>query len=149
MQSCTAGARSALRQRRSRRRCPVTLAARARRALRVAFLLLAPALLAACVYRMPIRQGNYLDPTAVAQVRPGMTHSQVRFLLGTPMVPGGFDAARWDYDYYLDEGHLKRGQHARVTIFFANNVVSRVVSDVHAPPLTTVTHHGVKYPVAF
>ncbi len=30
-----------------------------------------------------------------------MTRAQVRYLLGTPMVPGGFDNDRWDYDYYL------------------------------------------------
>ncbi len=50
----------------------------------------AAAVLAAsgCVYRMPIQQGNYLDPVVIAQVKPGMTHSQVRYLLGTPMVPG-------------------------------------------------------------
>ncbi len=106
-------------------------------------------LLAACVYHMPIRQGNYLDPTAVAQVRPGMTHSQVRFLLGTPMVPGGFDNSRWDYDYYLDEGHIRREQRAHVTIFFSGNTVARVVSDVRSAPVTTVTRGGVKYPVPF
>ena len=73
----------------------------------------AAALLAACVYRMPIRQGNYLDPTAVAQVKPGMTHSQVRYLLGTPMVPGGFDNARWDYDYYLNDQPPAQDRSAR------------------------------------
>ena len=26
-----------------------------------------------------------------------MTRSQVRFLLGTPMVPDAFDNSRWDY----------------------------------------------------
>jgi len=117
--------------------------------LPLAIALLVPALLAACVYRMPIRQGNYLDPAAVAQVRPGMTHSQVRFLLGTPMVPGGFDNARWDYDYYLDEGHLLHQQRAHVTVYFSHNLVTRVVSDVRSPPVTTVMHGGVKYPVPF
>ena len=45
-------------------------------------------LLAGCVYRMPIQQGNHLDEATVAQVVPGMTRVQVRYLLGTPMVPG-------------------------------------------------------------
>ena len=56
---------------------------------------------------MPIQQGNYLDPAAIAQVKAGMTHSQVRYLLGTPMVPGGFDNSRWDYDYYLKTRRLQ------------------------------------------
>jgi outer membrane protein assembly factor BamE len=104
---------------------------------------------AGCVYHMPIRQGNYLDPAAVTQVRAGMTHSQVRYLLGTPMVPGGFDNARWDYDYYLDRNGLTRTQHAHVTVYFQKDLVARVVSDVSKPPITTETHGGIKYPVPF
>ena len=78
---------------------------------------------------MPIQQGNYLDPAAIAQVKVGMTHSQVRYLLGTPMVPGGFDDARWDYDYYLNARHCRaRRGHARST--FENNLVARVDSNV-------------------
>ncbi len=33
-----------------------------------------------------------------------MTRSQVRYLLGTPMVPAIFDNDRWDYLYYLKSG---------------------------------------------
>jgi outer membrane protein assembly factor BamE len=107
------------------------------------------ALTAGCVYHMPVRQGNYLDPTAVTQVRPGMTHSQVRYLLGTPMVPGAFDNSRWDYDYYLNASGLSRTQHAHVTVYFQKDVVARVVSDVKKAPITTETHGGIKYPVPF
>ncbi|HTT06187.1 MAG TPA: outer membrane protein assembly factor BamE [Steroidobacteraceae bacterium] len=110
---------------------------------------LALALSAGCVYHMPVRQGNYLDPAAVTQVRPGMTHSQVRYLLGTPMVPGAFDNSRWDYDYYLNASGLGRTQRAHVTVYFQKDVVARVVSDVKAAPITTETHGGVKYPVPF
>ena len=49
-------------------------------------LVLAAALLASgCVYRINIQQGNYLDQAAVNQVKEGMTRSQVRYLLGTPL----------------------------------------------------------------
>jgi outer membrane protein assembly factor BamE len=107
------------------------------------------AMMTGCVYHMPVRQGNYLDPVAVMQVRPGMTHSQVRYLLGTPMVPGGFDDSRWDYDYYLNASGLSRTQHAHVTVYFQKDVVARVVSDVKKAPITTETHGGIKYPVPF
>jgi len=102
-----------------------------------------------CVYHMPVRQGNYLDPAAVMQVRPGMTHSQVRYLLGTPMVPGAFDNSRWDYDYYLNASGLGRTQRAHVTVYFQKDVVARVVSNVKRAPITTETHGGIKYPVPF
>ena len=41
---------------------------------------------------------------AVAQVEAGMTRSQVRFLLGTPMVADSFDQDRWDYVYFVKIG---------------------------------------------
>ena len=90
--------------------------------------------LTACVYRMPIQQGNYLDPATIAQIKVGMTHSQVRFLLGTPMVPGGFDDSRWDYDYYLKMRRLKGPARGHCTIYFNDNLVARVDSDVKEPP---------------
>jgi outer membrane protein assembly factor BamE len=72
---------------------------RARRGALLASLLAAGLLACAsgCIYRMPIQQGNFLDPNQVAQVETGMTRSQVMFLLGTPMVPNGFNTDRWDY----------------------------------------------------
>lgn len=118
------------------------------RAARSALLLALASLLAACIYRLPIRQGNYLDPAAIAQIKPGMTHSQVRYLLGTPMVPEGFDNARWDYDYYLND-HSHKPRHAHATVYFANDVVARVQSDVEHPPVTTVTRRGIPIPNSF
>jgi outer membrane protein assembly factor BamE len=106
-------------------------------------------MLAACVYRMPVRQGNYLDPATIAQIKPGMTHSQVRYLLGTPMVPATFDESRWDYDYYLNLHRLRNPPRAHLTIYFANDLVARVVSDVAQAPVTYVERHGVKYPTPY
>ena len=97
-----------------------------------ATLLLAACLLVAtaCVYQMPIQQGNYPDAAALAQVKAGMTRAQVRYLLGTPMVPGGFDNERWDYDYYLKVQRLQSPRRARAAVFFRGDLVERVDSDV-------------------
>jgi len=90
--------------------------------------------LSGCVYRLQIQQGNYLDPAAIGQVKVGMTHSQVRYLLGTPMVPGGFDDSRWDYDYYLKARQLQTPERGHAVIHFENNLVASVDSNVtHAP----------------
>ncbi|HEY6453182.1 MAG TPA: outer membrane protein assembly factor BamE [Steroidobacteraceae bacterium] len=102
--------------------------------------------LSACVYRMPIQQGNYLDPAIVAQIKPGMTHSQVRYLLGTPMVPGAFDNARWDYDYYIKTRRLHGPNRGHVTIYFSDNLVARVESDVKKAPDTTFNAKGALAP---
>jgi outer membrane protein assembly factor BamE len=82
--------------------------------------------LGGCVYRMNIQQGNFLDGTAIAQLQSGMTRAQVRYLLGTPLVPGTFNNERWDYLYYLKEGRLKSAQKRRVTVFFENEKVARI-----------------------
>ncbi|MCU0760858.1 MAG: outer membrane protein assembly factor BamE [Steroidobacteraceae bacterium] len=89
---------------------------------------LAAALLAAsggCVYRMTVQQGNYLDPKQVSQLQVGMTRSQVRFLLGTPMLPDAFDRDRWDYLYFQQVGRLKRPDQRRLTVFFEEDKVAR------------------------
>ena len=44
-----------------------------------------------------VQQGNYLDAEVIAKLKPGMTRSQVRFLLGTPLITDPFHPERWDY----------------------------------------------------
>ena len=90
--------------------------------------------LSGCVYRLAIQQGKYLDPAVIAQVKAGMTHSQVRYLMGTPMVPGAFDDSRWDYDYYFKTHRLEHPVRAHAVIFFENNLVARVDSNVTRAP---------------
>jgi outer membrane protein assembly factor BamE len=79
-----------------------------------------------CVYHMPIQQGNFLEQRAVSQLQVGMTRSQVRYLLGTPMVPDSFDRDRWDYLYYLKIGNMKNNiLHRHLIVYFADDKVSK------------------------
>ncbi len=79
-----------------------------------------------CVYRMTVQQGNFLDPKQVSQLQVGMTRSQVRFLLGTPMLPDAFDRDRWDYLYYQKVGRLKKADQRRLTVYFTEEKVERI-----------------------
>ena len=88
-------------------------------------LVAAATLLSGCVYRMNIQQGNYLEGRTVDQLQVGMTRSQVRYLLGTPMVPDAFDKARWDYLYYFKRGRLKRPEERHLIVFFKEEKVDR------------------------
>src|SRR6266404_4074780 len=90
-----------------------------------AALVLLAATLTGCVYRMNIQQGNYLAGKTVDQLQVGMTRSQVRYLLGTPMVPAVFDKDRWDYVYYFKHGRLRRPEERHLIVFFAQDKVSR------------------------
>lgn len=89
-------------------------------------LLIALPLAGGCVYRMAVQQGNYLDARQVNQVQVGMTRAQVRFLLGTPMLPPGFDNDRWDYLYTLQLRTLKRPERQRLTVYFEGDKVARI-----------------------
>jgi len=80
----------------------------------------------ACVYRINIQQGNFLDQAAVEQVKVGMTRSQVHYLLGTPMVADSFNRERWDYIYYLKKGRSEHVDSRRVTVYFDGDKVARL-----------------------
>jgi outer membrane protein assembly factor BamE len=79
-----------------------------------------------CVYRINIQQGNFLNQSAVDTVKEGMTRSQVRYLLGTPMVADSFNKDRWDYIYYLKKGRSRHVDSRRVTVYFDGDKVARL-----------------------
>jgi len=108
---------------------------------RFAFLLLLP-ILSACSgvatvtsyltpYKTDIRQGNFVTQEMVAQLKPGLTRDQVRFVLGSPLVADMFHADRWDYVYRFKEGRGEQTQR-RLAVFFEDNKLARVTGDVVA-----------------
>lgn len=101
---------------------------------RAAPLALALALaLGGCVYRMDIQQGNLLDAEQVEQVEVGMTRSQVRFLLGTPMVIDSFDANRWDYVYSMRRGRERKVTKHHLVVWFDGDTVTRIEEPIPVP----------------
>lgn len=83
-----------------------------------------------CVYKMNIQQGNYLVAESVSQLKEGMTRSQVRFLLGTPMVEDAFHKDRWDYVYYFRRGRSRREEKRWLIVFFDGDKVREIRKDV-------------------
>jgi outer membrane protein assembly factor BamE len=83
-------------------------------------------LLSACVYRLDTQQGNILDVEQVDQVEVGMTRSQVRFVLGTPMVADPFDQSRWDYVYWQRKGKGGEEWKSQITVWFDGDKVARL-----------------------
>lgn len=94
-------------------------------------------LAAGCLYRMPVQQGNVLNPDHVAQLETGMTRSQVMFLLGTPMVPNGFDTDRWDYYYFVNAGRKSLVASQRLTVWFKDDLVERFEGNAATKPAVT------------
>lgn len=96
----------------------------------LALLMTSVLVLAGCVYRIDIQQGNLLEEEAIEQVEVGMTPSQVRFLLGTPMVADAFHQDRWDYLYYLRKGRARKAEKRWFIVYFSEDLVSQLDRDV-------------------
>ncbi len=95
--------------------------------------LLLSSLAVGCVYRMDIQQGNLLDAEQIEQVEVGMTRSQVRFLLGTPMVIDSFNPDRWDYVYRLQRGHSRKVGKHHLVVWFESDKVTRIEELIPVP----------------
>ncbi|MDQ8023495.1 MAG: outer membrane protein assembly factor BamE [Moraxellaceae bacterium] len=82
-------------------------------------------------YKIDVRQGNYVTQEMLAQLKPGMTQEQVRFIMGSPLLIDTFRTDRWDYVYRFTPGKGPVEQR-RVALFFADSKLSRVDGDVTA-----------------
>ena len=49
------------------------------------------------VYKLTIQQGNIVSQEMVDRLKPGMTRSQVQFVLGNPVLADSFEQDRWNY----------------------------------------------------
>ncbi len=83
-------------------------------------------------YRMDIVQGNVVTQEQAAQVKPGMSRSQVRDLLGSPMLTDVFHADRWDYVFTIKRQGTTP-QQRNVVAFFKDDQLERL----EAPDLPT------------
>jgi outer membrane protein assembly factor BamE len=77
---------------------------------------------------MDIQQGNVLTRDMIARVEPGMTRSQVRFALGTPLVVDPFRGDRWDYVYlYMKQGVVT--EQRRIVVVFKDDKLAHIEGD--------------------
>ncbi len=79
-------------------------------------------------YRADIQQGNWLTTEQVAQLRPGLTRDQVRYLLGSPTLQDIFRDNRWDYPYYNKPGYGKT-QKRLFSVWFEGDQLVRWAGD--------------------
>ena len=82
-------------------------------------------------YKLDVQQGNVVTSKMLLQLRPGMTKSQVRFIMGTPLIQDSFHGNRWDYVYQLREGG-KLIEQRRVILDFQSDLLKTVRGDVVA-----------------
>ena len=80
-------------------------------------------------HRVEVQQGNLVTQEMLSRLKPGMSPSQVRFVLGTPLIIDPFHKDRWDYVYSLQKGG-KQIERRRVTIRFENDKMKSIEGDV-------------------
>ncbi|SEP04363.1 outer membrane protein assembly factor BamE [Nitrosovibrio sp. Nv6] len=90
------------------------------------------------LYKIDIQQGNVITQEMVEKLKPGMTRSQVRFALGSPMISDAFHENRWDYVYRVDEkGQLV--EQRNLTVFFEDDKLARIDGTFKSPLAFTQT----------
>lgn len=72
------------------------------------------------VYKIDIPQGNVVTQEMVDKLRPGMTQSQVRYVMGTPLITDSFNENRWDYLYRFKSGETGSTVQERIQLMFDN-----------------------------
>jgi outer membrane protein assembly factor BamE len=79
-------------------------------------------------YQMDIVQGNFVSREQAAALKEGMARSQVRDILGSPLLTSVFHADRWDYVFTFKRQGVET-QARRVTVFFKADVVAKIEAD--------------------
>ena len=81
------------------------------------------------VYKATVQQGNVLTQDMVDQLKPGMTHSQVAFIMGEPILRNTFTEDRWDYIYTIEVPGLFN-QEVRMSLFFEEDLLAYFTGDM-------------------
>ena len=53
------------------------------------------------VHRISVQQGNVITQVMIDKLKPGMTRSQVRYILGNPILDDALNQDRWNYVYTI------------------------------------------------
>ena len=100
------------------------------------------ALLAGCSIKMPklgiprvhkitVQQGNLITQEMIDQLKPGMTRSQVAYVMGEPIFRNAFDDTRWDYIYTV-EAPGRFEDERRLSLYFEGDLLAYFTGD-YAP----------------
>lgn len=79
-------------------------------------------------YKIDIVQGNFVSKEQADALKVGMTRTQVRDILGTPLLASMFHADRWDYVFTFKRQGAEP-QARKVTVYFTGNSLARFEAD--------------------
>tara|TARA_B100000214_G_scaffold264417_1_gene195747 strand:+ start:4586 stop:4861 length:276 start_codon:yes stop_codon:yes gene_type:complete len=72
------------------------------------------------MYKVVVSQGNLVDQEMIDKLEVGMTESQVKFVMGTPLISDTFYPNRWDYFTTVTQGENVYTEQ-KIILFFEEN----------------------------
>ena len=104
--------------------------------LKVITLLLSVLLLSSCsiprIFQVVISQGNLVDQEMLDKLEIGMTESQVKFVMGTPLISDTFSPNRWDYFTSVTQGENSY-TNQKITLYFKDNKLVSWEGEIDTP----------------
>jgi len=80
------------------------------------------------VHKLTVQQGNVLSQEMIDKLKPGMTRSQVAYIMGEPIFRNSFNESRWDYIYTIEvPGYFNEQVH--VSLFFEQDLLAYFTGD--------------------
>jgi outer membrane protein assembly factor BamE len=81
------------------------------------------------VHKLTVQQGNVINQDMIDKLRPGMSRSQVAFVMGEPVVRNSFNDQRWDYVYTIElPGVYSTSQ--TVSLYFVDEQLAYFTGDL-------------------
>tara|TARA_B100000780_G_scaffold274865_1_gene240525 strand:- start:718 stop:1038 length:321 start_codon:yes stop_codon:yes gene_type:complete len=77
------------------------------------------------VHKIDVQQGNLITDKMLDLLRPGLTQSQVQYVMGTPLVVDTFNPNHWDYVYQYRHGD-GRFEERKLRVIFKQDRVVRI-----------------------
>ncbi|MEO6565868.1 MAG: outer membrane protein assembly factor BamE [Casimicrobiaceae bacterium] len=91
------------------------------------------------VYKIDVNQGNFVTQDVIEKLKEGQTKSQVRLILGTPLVADAFHANRWDYIYRFESSGRVLEQHKFMVEFKDDKLAQWTGSSMPVAPIRGYT----------
>jgi len=81
------------------------------------------------VHKITVQQGNVITQDMIDKLKPGMSRSQVSFIMGEPVMRNSFNDDRWDYVYSIElPGVFSTTQ--VVSLFFVDEELAYFTGDL-------------------
>jgi outer membrane protein assembly factor BamE len=81
------------------------------------------------VHKIDIQQGNVLTQEQINQLKPGMSRSQVQYILGTAPISDTFHQDRLDYIYLYKKGRTDEVERRRISLYFSDDTLVGLQGD--------------------